>query len=161
MNFAEGLKMLDAERLQQTAKATVQSNGRLSLTVEAGRLMRLDDDRSLIIFSADNGDLGAITAPKGDRRGFELKRAGSYFYVTFKTYLVEMGIDYKSQRIVYDITATDEKIDGEVLYRFSRRVLPKGARTLPLSEESVGAEIECRHERSATDAQGTHTSEVG
>ena len=134
MNFASNLKMLDAERLQQTAKATIQSNGRLSLTVEAGRLMHLSDDKSIVIFAAENGDLGAIVSHKGDRRAFELKKAGAYFYITFKTYLQEMGIDYKSRRIVYDIIATDEKIDGQVLYRFSRRVLPKESKELPITE---------------------------
>ena len=134
MNFAANLKMLDAERLQQTAKATIQSNGRLSLTVEAGRLMHLSDDKSIVIFAAENGDLGAIVSHKGDRRAFELKKAGAYFYITFKTYLQEMGIDYKSRRIVYDIIATDEKIDGQVLYRFSRRVLPKESKELPITE---------------------------
>lgn len=134
MNFAANLKMLDAERLQQTAKATIQSNGRLSLTVEAGRLMHLSDDKSIVIFAAENGDLGAIVSNKGDRRAFELKKAGAYFYITFKTYLQEMGIDYKNRRIVYDIIATDEKIDGQVLYRFSRRVLPKESKELPITE---------------------------
>ena len=134
MNFAANLKMLDAERLQQTAKATIQSNGRLSLTVEAGRLMHLSDDKSIVIFAAENGDLGAIVSNKGDRRAFQLKKAGAYFYITFKTYLQEMGIDYKNRRIVYDIIATDEKIDGQVLYRFSRRVLPKESKELPITE---------------------------
>ena len=134
MNFAANLKMLDAERLQQTAKATIQSNGRLSLTVEAGRLMHLSDDKSIVIFAAENGDLGAIVSHKGDRRAFELKKVGVYFYITFKTYLQEMGIDYKNRRIVYDIIATDEKIDGQVLYRFSRRVLPKESKELPITE---------------------------
>ena len=134
MNFAANLKMLDAERLQQTAKATIQSNGRLSLTVEAGRLMHLSDDKSIVIFAAENGGLGAIVSHKGDRRAFELKKAGAYFYITFKTYLQEMGIDYKNRRIVYDIIATDEKIDGKVLYRFSRRVLPKESKELPITE---------------------------
>ena len=137
MNFAANLKMLDAERLQQTAKATIQSNGRLSLTVEAGRLMHLSDDKSIVIFAAENGDLGAIVSHKGDRRAFELKKAGAYFYITFKTYLQEMGIDYKNRRIVYDIIATDEKIDGQVLYRFSRRVLPKESKELPITEDDT------------------------
>ena len=96
--------------------------------------MHLSDDKSIVIFAAENGDLGAIVSHKGDRRAFELKKAGAYFYITFKTYLQEMGIDYKSRRIVYDIIATDEKIDGQVLYRFSRRVLPKESKELPITE---------------------------
>ena len=37
MGFADNLKKLDAQRLQQSVKATVQFNGRLSFTIEAGK----------------------------------------------------------------------------------------------------------------------------
>ena len=56
--FVAGLKRLDAERLQQSAKAAIQSNGRLSLTVEAGRLMHLADDKSIIIFGENESSNG-------------------------------------------------------------------------------------------------------
>ena len=138
MNFAEQLTRLDAERLQQSAKATIQSNGRLSLTVEAGRIMRLADDKSLVIFAAENGDLGAIVSNKGDKQAFELKKAGPYYYISFKNYLQEVGIDYKSQRIVYDITGLNEKIEGRKLFRLSRRILPK-AHEFPAAAKSCSA----------------------
>lgn len=133
--FVAGLKRLDAERLQQSAKAAIQVNGRLSLTVEAGRLMHLADDKSIIIFAAANGDLGAIVSHKGDKQAFDLKKAGAYYYISFKNYLQEQGIDYKSQRIIYDITELEEKLDGRTVYRFARRVLPKEAKQLPLTGE--------------------------
>lgn len=133
--FVAGLKRLDAERLQQSAKAAIQVNGRLSLTVEAGRLMHLADDKSVIIFAAANGDLGAIVSHKGDKQAFDLKKAGAYYYISFKNYLQEQGIDYKSQRIIYDITELEEKLDGRTVYRFARRVLPKEAKELPLTGE--------------------------
>ena len=127
MNFGATLTRLDAARLQQTARATIQSNGRLSLSVEAGRLMDLTENASLIVFSAENGDLGATVSAKGDPQAFELKKAGAYFYISFKNYLQEMGINYKTQRILYDITQLDEKLDGRTLFRFARRVLPREA----------------------------------
>lgn len=134
--FVAGLQRLDAERLQQSAKAAIQVNGRLSLTVEASRLMHLSDDKSIVIFAAKNGDLGAVVSEKGDKQAFELKKAGSYYYLSFKNYLQEMGIDYKNQRIVYDITALEEKIEGRTVYRFARRVLPKETKELPITGEA-------------------------
>ena len=65
MNFAANLKMLDAERLQQTAKATIQSNGRLSLTVEAGGRpprVRAEEGRSLLLHHVQD-----LFAGDGDR----------------------------------------------------------------------------------------------
>ena len=136
-SFVAGLKRLDAERLQQSARAAIQANGRLSLTVEAGRLMHLDDDKSIIIFAAANGDLGAVVSNKGDKSAFELKKAGAYYYLTFKNYLQEQGIDYKHQRIVYDISELGEKFEGRTIYRFARRVLPpKEPKALPVTDDT-------------------------
>ena len=104
MAFADRLKKLDAHRLQQSVKATVQANGRLTFTVEATKEMALSEEKSLVIFEADGGDLGAIISHKGDPEAFVLKKCGQYFYVAFKNYLQQAGIDYKGQRIIYDIT---------------------------------------------------------
>ena len=161
--FVAGLKRLDAERLQQSAKAAIQVNGRLSLTVEAGRLMHLADDKSIIIFAAANGDLGAIVSHKGDKQAFDLKKAGAYYYISFKNYLQEQGIDYKNQRIIYDITELEEKLEGRTVYRFARRVLPKEAKELPLTgDPSPYAEDdddeETREEETGNREEGTPQS---
>ena len=137
MAFADSLKKLNAQRLQQSVKATVQSNGRLTFTVEATKVMDLSDEKSLIIFEAENGDLGATISHKGDPDAFELKKCGLYFYVAFKNYLQQAGIDYKGQRIIYDITELDEKLDERTLYKFERRVLPKSPEQLPYTDASV------------------------
>ena len=91
------------------------------------------DDKSIIIFAAANGDLGAIVSHKGDKQAFDLKKAGAYYYISFKNYLQEQGIDYKNQRIIYDITELEEKLDGQTVYRFARRVLPKETKELPIT----------------------------
>ncbi len=98
------------------------------------------ENASLIVFSAENGDLGATVSAKGDPQAFELKKAGAYFYISFKNYLQEMGINYKTQRILYDITQLDEKLDGRTLFRFARRVLPREASELPLSNGTATGE---------------------
>ncbi len=131
MGFAEKLKKLNAQRLQQSVKATVQSNGRLTFTVEAAKVMALSEDKSLVVFEADNGDLGATISEKGDPNAFVLKQSGGYFFVSFKNYLQQAGIDYKNQRIIYDITELDEELEGRTLYKFERRVLPKHPKPLP------------------------------
>lgn len=131
MGFADKLKKLDAQRLQQAIKATVQSNGRLTFTVEAAKIMQLSEEKSLIVFEAENGDLGATISERGDTDAFVLKQSGSYFFVSFKNYLQQAGIDYKNQRIIYDIRELDEQLEGRTLYKFERRVLPKHPKPLP------------------------------
>lgn len=139
MAFADRLKKLNAHRLQQSVKATVQANGRLTFTVEATKEMALSEEKSLVIFEADGGDLGAIISHKGDPEAFVLKKCGQYYYVAFKNYLQQAGIDYKGQRIIYDITELDEELEGKTLYKFERRVLPKSPEMLPYTDAADGA----------------------
>lgn len=139
MAFKDELKKLNAHRLQQSVKATVQVNGRLTFTVEATKEMALSEEKSLIIFEANGGNLGAVISHKGDPDAFVLKKCGQYFYVAFKNYLQQAGIDYKGQRIIYDITELDEELEGKTLYKFERRVLPKAPEQLPYSDATDGS----------------------
>ncbi len=135
MGFGDNLRKLDALRLQQSVKATVQFNGRLSFTIEAGKTMDLSEEKSLIIFEADNGDLGATISAKGDPEAFVLKKCGPYFYIAFRNYLQQAGLDYKKQKIIYDITQLDEKLEGRTLFKFERRILPRDPKEATPSDQ--------------------------
>lgn len=135
MGFADKLRKLDAMRLQQSVKATVQFNGRLSFTLEAGKTMGLSEDKSLTIFESDSDDLGATITEKGDPEAFVLKKCGPYFYIAFRNYLKEAGIDYKKNKIIYDISQLDEKFEGRTLFKFERRILPRDPKDIQSSEQ--------------------------
>ena len=135
MGFADNLRKLDAMRLQQSVKATVQFNGRLSFTLEAGKTMGLSEDKSLTIFESDSDDLGATITEKGDPEAFVLKKCGPYFYIAFRNYLKEAGIDYKKNKIIYDISQLDEKFEGRTLFKFERRILPRDPKDIQPSEQ--------------------------
>ena len=136
-SFLSQLKQLDAQRLQKSVKATVQNSGRLTFAMDAVNDMKLTEDKSIIILAAENGDLGAVISEKGDPEAFALKKCGAYFYVSFKNYLQQAGVDYKSQRIIYDISELDEKYKGKTLYKFERRILPKGDKDEPDPTETA------------------------
>ena len=125
MGFGDTLKKLDALRLQQSVKATVQYNGRLSFTIEASKMMGLSEEKSLIVFEADNGDLGVTISEKGDPDAFVLKKNGPYFYIAFVNYLRRAKLDFRKDKIIYDIMELDEKLEGRTLYKFERRILPR------------------------------------
>lgn len=147
-SFFSTLVPLDAQRLQKSVKATVQSSGRLTFAMDAVKEMGLSEDKSIIILAADNGDLGAVMSTKGDPTAFVLKKCGAYFYVSFKNYLVQQGVDFRNFKIIYDITELDEKhpTTGKPIYKFERRMLPRGAEEqdptdepAPVAEEADGA----------------------
>ena len=124
--FLATLKPLDAQRLQKSVKATVQASGRLTFAMDAVNDMHLSEEKSIIILAAENGDLGAALSTKGVPEAFVLKRCGAYFYVTFKNYLQQAGVDYKKYKVMYDITELDEQYKGKTLYKFERRMIPRG-----------------------------------
>lgn len=136
--FLSILKPLDAQRLQKSVKATVQNSGRLTFAMDAVKDMKLDETKSIIILAANDnsGNLGAAISEKGDPEAFALKKCGAYFYVSFKNYLQQAGIDYKNQRVIYDITELDEQYKGKTLYKFERRIIAKG------SKDDLEAEVE-------------------
>ena len=136
-SFLSQLTPLDAQRLQKSVKATVQNSGRLTFAMDAVNDMKLTEDKSIIILAAGNGDLGAVISEKGDPEAFALKKCGAYFYVSFKNYLQQAGVDYKSQRIIYDITELDEKYKGKTLYKFERRILQRGDKDEPDPTETA------------------------
>lgn len=123
MAFLDQIEMIDGERLSQTAKATVQSTGRLNFTPETAAMMNITAESTVILFKAGHRDLGAIVKPGDDRRGFKVKKTGPYFYLQLKNYFDERGINYKdtSVRIVYDITRLDEEYEGLPLFKLNRR----------------------------------------
>lgn len=129
--FLSKLKPLDAQRLQKSVKATVQSSGRLTFAMDAVKEMKLSEDKSIIILAADDGDLGAVISDKGDPEAFALKKCGAYFYVSFRNYLEQVGVDYKNQRIIYDITELDEVYKGKTLYKFERRIIARSDKDEP------------------------------
>lgn len=157
MGFGDNLKKLDASRLQQSIKATVQFNGRLSFTNEAGRTMGLSEEKSLIIFEAENGDLGVTISVKGDPDGFVLKKCGQYYYIALRNYLREAGIDYKKQKIIFDITQLDEKLEGRTLFRFERRMLPRDPKDMQPAEQVEDDDDETQADEAAGKEENTDT----
>ena len=107
----------------------------LSFTLEAGKTMGLSEDKSLTIFESDSDDLGATITEKGDPEAFVLKKCGPYFYIAFRNYLKEAGIDYKKNKIIYDISQLDEKFEGRTLFKFERRILPRDPKDIQPSEQ--------------------------
>ena len=122
MSFLEKLEIIDGERLSKTAKATVQSTGRLNFTPETAAMMNITAESTIVLFKAGERDLGAIVKPGEDRRGFKVKKTGPYFYIQLKNYLDEKGVDYKgSTTVVFDITKLDEVYEDLPLFKMVRR----------------------------------------
>ena len=173
-DFVKSLKILPAKRLEKSMKATVQASGRLVFATDAIKDMELTVDKSIKIYETSTMDLGAVLSVKDDPEAFTLKHNGPYYYVSFKNFLQERGIDYKNKKIVYDITNLGDRFEGKTLYKFAYRELPNGAKveddeqdsenetpqpSMPTEETSKDAAAEPPTEDVASMEPPTYTAE--
>ena len=149
MSFKDLIKgTLDAERLQKSAKATVQNSGRLAFTADATEIMGLNEHKGIIVFETNGADLGATITTSDDPKAFAVRRSGVYYYLSFKNYLQQKGIDYIHQRVIYDITVLDEKMDDRTLYKFTQRLIPQEGEKKPRkTRKDKGLSFEERGEK--------------
>lgn len=144
MGILSNMRLLNGERLQKSAKATVQTSGKLTFTTGAGELLKLSaaggSVNALYVFAGENNDLAMVPADEEDSRSFMVRSAGGTHYLSFQNYLRESGIDYKKQKVSYDITQLDEEYDGRPVYRFEFRVRPRGEEAGAAEEASGAAE---------------------
>lgn len=158
MGFLDNCKMLDGNRLSQTVKATIQSNGRLNFTPEAVEMMSISQDSTVLLFENGKRDFAAVVKQGSDPRGFAIKKSGPYFYIPLKNYLEEQAIDYRAVRICFDITKLDELFEDCPIFKMIRRDIahmPK-VQPAPLAIQQALANTAGREsdQASSTPAQG-------
>lgn len=123
----DGKKLLDAERLQLSAKALVQTDGRLTFSSGAVKMLELpspaefdrDKPYTLLIYDLGDRNLGVVVKEGFDIRGFQLRRSGQEVYIFFKNYFREAEIDFSRPRSAYyTIVKTSEKSEDKSVYKF-------------------------------------------
>ena len=162
-DFLSSLKPLNAQRLQKSVKATVQRTGRLTFAMDAVKSMKLSEEKGIVIFNSRSedvrpGDLFAVLSTKDDPNAFALKRCGAYFYITFKNYLEQEGVDFRRMRVSYDITELDEEYDGKTLYKFERRMRPMGGKDDEDESSSSSSSSQAEEPEDVTGADGRSPS---
>jgi hypothetical protein len=104
-------------------KATVHKTGKMGFSTGAIKVLGLDKNKyfKLALNEDDENDtnLYLVLAKESDKDTFVTNKAGPYYYIKIKHVLDELGVDYKSETIIYDIR---EVKDSEVkCYKLSRR----------------------------------------
>lgn len=107
-------------------KATIQKNGRLGFSSAAAKQLNLSKDSyiRLGVNEEDDGDenLYMEVGTLDDNDAFKVFKAGTYYYLNTKNIFNDLGIDYTSSRIIYDI--------GKVTYedKMVFKLIKRGAR---------------------------------
>jgi hypothetical protein len=119
------LKFLDAKEFEANLKCTVQSNGKLNFSAAAINILGLNNKKS-VKFAMDEDAKGTeeLYIQIQDNitdDAFKVNKAGNYYYLNAKALFDNLGLDYKSHSVIFDIAKTEEVIGGLPLYKLSRR----------------------------------------
>ncbi len=108
-------------------KATIQKTGKLGFTESSSKHLKFGEN-SVVQFATDDqedGVLYLINMPDSqDETVFKVCKAGRYYYVNTKILFDNLGLDYESNTIIFDLKRDPRYPDMEV-YKMIKRILPR------------------------------------
>jgi hypothetical protein len=119
------LKFLDAKEFEANLKCTVQGNGKLNFSAAAINILSLNNQKSVKFAMNEDAKSGEelyiIILDNIANDAFKVNKAGNYYYLNAKALFDNLGMDYKSHSIIFDIVKTEEIVDGHIVYKLNRR----------------------------------------
>ncbi len=124
-------------------KATIHKTGKMGFSTGAIKVLGLDKNRyfKLAVNDEDEKDksLYLVLAKEADKDAFMTNKAGPYYYLRVKHVLDELGIDYRTETVIYDIR---EMRDGDIKYYRLTKRKPTGKKQTSLKEQEAVDENE-------------------
>jgi len=121
------IKFIAPKVIRGKVKCAVHQNGKLGFSKAAIIMLGIDNSyyAKIGINEEDTNDdsLYMLLTQQGDEESFKINKAGNYFYLNTRNLFEELKIDYKKNKIIYDI----EKIEheGRTLYKLNKRVIER------------------------------------
>ena len=121
------LRLWDTKIKTLRPMATIHLAGKLGFNMDASKFMSLDGRPSFVVATKID-DLKAQqiflieteNSIGNDIPPVVVSKAGSYYYLGIRNVLDQLGIDYKSRIIVYEITIAEKDYMGCPLFVLSR-----------------------------------------
>ena len=120
------LKILSAKEYNIKLKGTIHSTGKLGFTEATAKELRLTE-QAAVKFAVDDEDsdtLYLINCKTPDDDAFRVLKAGAYFSVNAKSLFDALGLDYKTNNIMFDMVKVDHMGAGEI-YKLLKRENPR------------------------------------
>lgn len=117
-------KTLSAKVFDPTIKATVQKTGKLGFGDGTRAALSLNEQTYVkIVIDEEAGTLYMCVLRAHDADAFQVRKSGSYYYLSTSRLFDSLNINYKSETVIYDFvrcTQYDIVLGGEV-YRMDYR----------------------------------------
>jgi hypothetical protein len=117
------LRTIKAPEEVNNFKATTHSTGKIGFSKIASENMKLDENKYLefAVNENDKEDESLYVFVRNENKEGLLKinKAGSYYHVNAKNLLEKLQMDYKSIKIIFDIS--EIPYENEIVYKFNKR----------------------------------------
>jgi hypothetical protein len=118
------LKFFDADEIQNNAKCTIHKSGKLGFSMDAIKMLGIDETKSIQIAAGEdydeNGNLYIKVGPENTKGAFSISKAGKYYYLNTKNLFNQLGLNYQRDKIMFDVVEVD--IDKETYYKLVKRM---------------------------------------
>lgn len=116
------LKILKPKESNAIAKITVHKTGKIGFSKGANELLKIDENKFAKFGYDENEEFFIVMCKESDEETFNIAKAGDYYYITAKSLLEDLEIDYKSNNTtIFDI----RKTELESIYKLNMRVIKK------------------------------------
>ena len=122
------MKILSARQFNGSLKVTVQQTGKMNFSDETANVLDLTDSkRAKFFLDGEPEQLFMAIVEEQDEDAFKIRKSGAYYYVPAQRLFDELGVDYKTNTVIYDLVrckSFDEEAGGQC-YRMDYRPIPK------------------------------------
>lgn len=117
------LTILSAKEYVVKLKATIHSSGKLGFTETTAKELKLTKQSGIKFANDNEKNLYLINCASYDEDSFRVLSTGNYFSVNAKVLFDNLGYDYKSKNIIFDIVK--EKNEDMEVYKLLKREKPR------------------------------------
>ncbi len=118
-------KILSAKEFDIKLKATIHSTGKLGFTELTAKQLNLTKESGVKFATSedDNETLYLINCKDNDEDSFKVLKSGVYFSVNTKALFDNLGYDYKTNNIIFDMMR--EPNNEMEVYKLIKREKPR------------------------------------
>jgi hypothetical protein len=121
------LRQIKSNEIEKNAKSSIHKSGKLGFSGTATRKLRLENGVNLVVSINEDDAMDEnlyVAVLKEDAEGaFKVVKAGDYYYCNTKALFDQLGVDYRSKTIIYDIV--DFEFEGQKMFKFLKREVAK------------------------------------
>lgn len=120
------IRIFSAREYNAKLKCAIHSSGKLGFTDETAKELGLSVESGIKFAMNDKDELLLINCRLDkDEDAFDVSKSGTYYYVNAKPLFDSLGLDYKNNVIMFDLSKL--KHDTLEIYKLNQRSKPRKA----------------------------------